>query len=102
MSTNLNEVVAVSGAGAGDLCGDALSVGDTVAVTIYESSAVFVLAFKLGQAYPVPSGFTPVWTPNSGIRSTGTSLLTGADITDAAMKAAASETQVANFMVCCE
>ena len=28
----------------------------------------------LNEAYPVPSGLTPDWTPNSGIKSTGTPL----------------------------
>ena len=50
--------------------------------------------------YPVPVGLTPALTPNWGIKLTGTSLLTGMDVTVAARMAAATEAAVANFIVC--
>ena len=49
--------------------------------------------------YPVPVGLRPDCKPNSGTRLGSTALRTGADMEDAANKAAADKTKVANFIL---
>ena len=98
MDTNRNERITVGRACAWNQDWLALGIVDTITAPTLASETSSTDLFEIG-TYPLPFGLTPARTPNCGMRSTGTSLLTGTDDTEAASTAAAKEAAVEYFIV---